>query len=54
MSLCHLKIVKTVVDPFKKRYARNLTIRKDQDCGGLDVQIASTFRTAKAPDDNHS
>ncbi len=38
MRLGHLKIVKTVVDPFGKRHARNLTIRKDQDHDGLGVQ----------------
>ena len=39
MTLGHLKIVKTVVDPFRMHHARNLIIRKDQDRDGLDVQF---------------
>ena len=54
MRLGRLKIVKTVVDPFRKHHARNLTIRKDQDYDGLDVQFRLDLKTSKAPNDNHS
>ncbi len=39
MKLGHLKIVKIVVDLFRTRHIRDLTIRKDQDRDGLDVQF---------------
>jgi hypothetical protein len=43
MRLGHLKIVKTVVDPFRTHQARDLTIRKDQDRDALDVQHKRDF-----------
>ncbi len=49
-----MKIVKTVVDPFRKPHTRNLTIRKDQDGDGLAVQCGLDLKTSKVPDDNHS